>query len=430
MSERTIRARLQEIELPQYVVRVLSIFEDNGYEAYVVGGAVRDLLRGEHNVNDYDVTTNALPEETKRLFSGYMIYETGIKHGTVTVNVDGNMVEITTYRTDGEYADSRHPDNVTFTRNIIEDLARRDFTVNAMALSLDGRLVDPFDGVYDLSNAILRAVGDPSKRFSEDALRIMRLYRFSAQLCFDIEKETLEATQKCAQGLNNISKERIVAEWEKLLTSVFCRKSLDYMYKYGIFDVIFPNVPVSRDLFDRIELMKAHYPWRSALLFKEVPLDELPVAIERICLKKSDFEEITGILTALNELRQNQMEHVNLFAYEYQKYAFFAATIAWMEGSAKFELWREIRYLLEGGLPITSRFGLCVYGGDLIRAGVPDRSWLSPIFSLIIRKVVCEELENERTAIYDELPKMIAEIEQDKRSAPDTWRKMRKYRIK
>ena len=169
---------------PEYLKKIINRIELSGHEAFIVGGALRDAMLGRE-VNDYDVTTSALPFEIAEIFSDLHVIETGLKHGTVTVVADGHPVEITTYRVDGDYKDSRHPDGVRFTKRIEDDLARRDFTVNAMAYNDRRGLVDLFFGKSDLENKIIRAVGDPVRRFDEDALRIMRAFRFSSKLCFD-----------------------------------------------------------------------------------------------------------------------------------------------------------------------------------------------------------------------------------------------------
>ena len=166
--------------IPDYVKCVFDTLQQNGREGYLVGGSLRDILRGIAP-NDFDMTTNATPDEMLQIFQGWRVIPTGLKHGTVTVLSDGHPIEITTHRTDGTYSDSRHPDEVTFTTSLAEDLARRDFTVNAMAFCEKTGLVDLFGGIADLQNGILRAVGEPEKRFSEDALRILRCYRFAAQ---------------------------------------------------------------------------------------------------------------------------------------------------------------------------------------------------------------------------------------------------------
>lgn len=201
-------------ELPQRVKEILERLEGAGYEAWCVGGAVRDALLGREP-GDWDVTTGALPEAVMALF-GPDAQPTGLKHGTVTVG-GGRGVEVTTYRVDGDYSDHRRPDSVAFTRSLAEDLARRDFTVNAMALSLRGELRDPFGGREDLKRGILRAVGDPGKRFDEDALRILRGLRFAARLGFAIEEETAAAMLDKAPLLAAIAPERLRSETEGLL---------------------------------------------------------------------------------------------------------------------------------------------------------------------------------------------------------------------
>lgn len=202
--------------IPSGVLSLMKRLTDAGYEANLVGGCVRDLMRGVLP-HDYDLTTSAFPDEMKLVFSDLRVIETGIKHGTLTVLLGGEAYEITTYRIDGEYTDSRHPDGVTFTRTLREDLARRDFTVNAMAYSADGTLTDPFGGRDDLDARLLRAVGDPKQRFAEDALRILRALRFSATLGFSIEDQTADAARRLAAGVRSVSAERIREEFVKLL---------------------------------------------------------------------------------------------------------------------------------------------------------------------------------------------------------------------
>ncbi len=204
------------INLPQNVIFALHLLENAGFQAFAVGGAVRDQLLGAE-VTDFDITTSALPEETKIVFSDYKVIETGIKHGTVTVLINDSPVEITTYRVDGEYTDNRHPENVVFTSKIEDDLSRRDFTVNAIAYNPRIGIVDPFGGIQDLNNNILRAVGNPEKRFREDALRILRLVRFASVLGFDVEQETKDNAKKYAHLLENVSAERVFSELKKLI---------------------------------------------------------------------------------------------------------------------------------------------------------------------------------------------------------------------
>ena len=203
------------MNVPEYVKNVLSALETAGYEAWCVGGCVRDSLMGRVP-GDWDVTTSALPEETMAVF-GEKAFPTGLQHGTVTVRSDHQSIEVTTYRVDGAYLDHRRPDSVTFTRSLEEDLQRRDFTVNAMAVNLRGELRDPFGGQADLQTGLLRCVGDPDRRFGEDALRIMRGVRFASVLGFSVEEETARSIHRNAPALKEIAVERIQIELFKLL---------------------------------------------------------------------------------------------------------------------------------------------------------------------------------------------------------------------
>ncbi len=204
------------IKLPEAVKKTIEKLNRSGFEAFAVGGCVRDSLMGR-KPNDWDVTTSASPAETMAVFRDYKVIETGIKHGTVTVIIDNNFLEITTYRIDGDYSDNRHPDKVNFTKNIKEDLARRDFTVNALAFNPKDGICDCFGGADDINNKIIRCVGDPDKRFSEDALRIMRALRFASVLGFEIEDKTAVSIRKNKYLLKNVATERKNSELSKML---------------------------------------------------------------------------------------------------------------------------------------------------------------------------------------------------------------------
>ena len=224
--------------IPAYVRNTMTALEAAGHQAYCVGGCVRDSLLGQ-TPEDWDVTTSALPEETMAVF-GERAIPTGLKHGTVTICWPGGKVETTTFRRDGIYTDHRHPERVTFTPSLEEDLARRDFTVNAMALDLRGDLHDPFHGQADLRDRILRCVGDPERRFSEDALRILRCLRFAARLDFDVEGETGAALVVCRELLREIAPERVHEELTKLLCSA---RAAEVLRKYPkVIGVVLPEV--------------------------------------------------------------------------------------------------------------------------------------------------------------------------------------------
>lgn len=205
-----------DITLPTPVARALSVLEACGYEGYAVGGCVRDSLI-DRTPNDWDITTNATPEQMKACFRNFRVIETGIRHGTLTVIIDGTQLEITTYRNDGEYLDNRHPVQVTFSEKIEDDLSRRDFTVNAMAYHPQKGLVDLFGGRKDLEARIIRCVGDAQTRFEEDGLRILRAIRFASVLNFEIDEDTAKAIHNCRNLLAGIAAERIREEFCKLI---------------------------------------------------------------------------------------------------------------------------------------------------------------------------------------------------------------------
>lgn len=229
-----------KIELPEKVKFIIDTITNAGYEAYAVGGCIRDSILGREP-NDWDVTTSATPQQVKALFRRTI--DTGIQHGTVTVMLDKEGFEVTTYRIDGEYEDSRHPKEVIFTPNLVEDLKRRDFTINAMAYNDTAGLVDVFDGMGDIKKGIIRCVGEARERFTEDALRILRAIRFSAQLGYGIEENTRKAITELAPNLRNISAERIQVELTKLLTSPH-PDYLEVAYETGVTAVILPELDV------------------------------------------------------------------------------------------------------------------------------------------------------------------------------------------
>lgn len=238
--------------LPEDVKYIIDTLYEHGHEAYAVGGCVRDMMLGREP-GDWDITTSAMPEETKELFE--RTFDTGIEHGTITVLLNGVGYEVTTYRIDGTYEDSRHPSEVSFTRNLEEDLLRRDFTINAMAYNDREGIVDIYEGMKDLEEKCIRCVGDPEARFGEDALRILRGVRFSAQLGFEIEEETKAGIQTLARTLENISAERIQVEMVKLLVSPH-PEYIDMAYQLGVTKIIFPEWD---------EIMQDNYLGRVAL---------------------------------------------------------------------------------------------------------------------------------------------------------------------
>lgn len=242
-----------QLILPEEVRKIIGVLKERGYEAYAVGGCVRDSLLGREP-DDWDITTSAKPQEIKALFRRTV--DTGLQHGTVTVLMGHNGYEVTTYRLDGEYEDGRHPKEVAFTDNLVEDLKRRDFTINAMAYSEFGGLVDVFDGAGDLRRGIIRCVGDARERFAEDALRILRAVRFCAQLGFSMEAQTMEAIRELSANLRLVSAERIQVELVKLLVSPH-PGYLRQAWELGVTGVILPEL----DLAMKTPQNNPHHIW-------------------------------------------------------------------------------------------------------------------------------------------------------------------------
>lgn len=247
--------------------KAIRLLKMEGYEAGLVGGCVRDMIMGV-KPHDYDITTNATPEEMKAVFKNERVIETGIKHGTLTVIIDGEPLEITTFRIDGEYEDSRHPKSVTFSRKLENDLERRDFTVNALYYDLENGIVDLFGGKRDIENKIIRAVGDPYKRFTEDALRILRAIRFSSALGFSIEEETKRAMVECKHLLKNISKERIAAEINK------------FVLGKGVKNAILQNYEILGEICPAFEEMHGFNQWNRWHIYDV--LGHTAVAVESV----------------------------------------------------------------------------------------------------------------------------------------------------
>lgn len=263
----------ENIDLPVSVAELLGVFRAAGADAYVVGGAVRDSLIGSA-VHDWDVAAPLPPGETAALFTahGYRVIPTGIKHGTVTVISHGDPIEVTAFRLDGSYTDGRHPDRVEFTTRIEDDLARRDFTVNAMAYSPWLGVCDPFGGREDLLRGIIRCVGDARTRFTEDALRILRAFRFAARLGFEIDGETRAAAHGLASRLSLISAERIAAESTKLFLSARPARYLEDAAVCGVLGYVFPGIPLSGGDFRPADLLPADAPLRMGAVLRRTGL--------------------------------------------------------------------------------------------------------------------------------------------------------------
>ena len=289
-------------QLPDNVAFIIKKLQKNGYEAYAVGGCVRDSVINKQP-NDWDITTSALPEQIKNTFCGMRTVDTGIKHGTVTVLLNGIGYEVTTYRTDGAYSDHRRPDSVEFVNNLRLDLERRDFTINAMASNDGLEIIDYFGGIDDLNNKTIRCVGDPEKRFEEDALRILRALRFASCFDFIIENNTAEAANKLCNTLAMVSAERIFIELKKLICGKGAARIIAE-YK----DVLLTVLPEIRNVksaeLNALGLVPQTPVYRLAVLFSiaNISAEEAKNALLRL---KSDTQTIIRVCTMLAESRLN-----------------------------------------------------------------------------------------------------------------------------
>ena len=389
------------IRVPGDVQFILDTLKNAGYEAYIVGGCVRDSILGRIP-GDWDITTSALPVQVKSLFSNTA--DNGIKHGTVMVIRHGLAYEVTTYRIDGEYKDGRHPESVSFTPSLKEDLKRRDFTVNAFAYSPETGVVDLFDGLSDLECGLIRAVGSPEKRFSEDALRIMRAVRFSAQLSFEIEENTWNAVRAIAPKLSLVSAERIRVEFEKTLFS----ENPSYVNKYrelGLAEYITPDVyekcfdQESEKIYEGIgtELSGEELKYlRLAAFFKDLTCEECRKVMRQMTFDNKTRDIVSSILRYKDKeicpdgkavrgaLRQMGVQVLRLLL------GFKAAC-----GADVSEVCSVLEGVLERGEAWCISM-LAVNGSDLMEAGVPQGRELGAALAKLLDAVIDDPSLNEK----------------------------------
>ena len=388
------------ISIPAPVREIFDVFSSAGAVAYAVGGAVRDSLLGR-KVHDWDVASPLRPEVTAELFAsrGFKVIPTGIRHGTVTVLSHGMPVEVTAFRIDGSYSDSRHPDRVEFTDRVEEDLARRDFTVNAMAYSPVRGLCDPWNGQADLKAGVIRCVGDPSTRFAEDALRILRAFRFAAQLGFTIDDATRKAAA-ASERLSSISVERIAAETEKILLSPRPAAYLSEAAECNVTAHIFPGVSLEDGDFPPLDLLPPDAPLRMGALLRRVGLRNAKTADEALKhLKLSNAFYRRAYAAATVPLPAPEERAVRLFLRETGNAdAAIAAASARGEPEARQVAELSSKISSKGG-PVTMRT-LAVNGKKLRDAGFPEGKPMGLLLSALLEAVTADPtLNNEQTLL-------------------------------
>ena len=394
---------MPEINIPEYAKTVFRRLTDGGYEAFVVGGCVRDSVMGREP-NDWDFCTSALPEETKACFAGFHVIETGIRHGTVSVVIGRNVAEITTYRIDGEYSDDRHPDSVEFSRDLTKDLARRDFTINALAYNPETGIVDRFGGLEDLRDGRIRCVGDPETRFSEDALRIMRAFRFAAVLGFEIEKETENAAVRLAGSVRNVSAERIQAELKKL---VLGRRAGDILTKYRAALSEAAGVALApAETLRIVDFAPAELPARLALIFD----GDVGPALKRLRFDNQTIARAAAIAelaagpvpaddTALRILMREYGDEAVLGSLELRAAVERSAGSA--EGGAE-ELITICRRIIRSD-ECRSLKQLDLSGKDLLDAGFAQGREIGRILNDLLDRVIRGELPNRKEILLQKV---------------------------
>lgn len=387
------------MQIPAEVESIIETLKKGGYEAYAVGGCVRDTLLGRVP-GDWDITTSARPEQVKELFRRTV--DTGIQHGTVTIMIGKTGYEVTTYRIDGEYEDGRHPRQVAFTSDLLEDLRRRDFTINAMAYSHETGIVDAFDGRKDLEQRRIRCVGDPMERFSEDALRILRAIRFSAQLGFSIEEETRKAVSVIAPNISKVSRERIQVELTKLLLSNH-PEQIRMVYETGISPYISPAfaaIPWKR-IYIPASLPAEKYVRWAAFLRLVSPED----AVEILRDLKMDNDTIRRVKTLISWSGKRVGENAEDVrrAMSQMDGEVWDALMELNEYSEEIRSWtRRIR---EDGDCLDLKH-LAVTGQDLIAAGMRPGKQMGDILGRLLDKVLEDPRSNTRENLLDEAKKL------------------------
>ena len=401
------------IRMDEGAAELLDTLHRAGYAAYVVGGCVRDSLLGL-TPHDWDLCTSALPQQGMELFGEEKCIPTGLQHGTVTVKQGGGLYEITTFRTEGTYTDGRHPDEVHFVPDVREDLARRDFTINAMAYNEKEGLVDPFGGQADLQSGVLRAVGVPHQRFTEDALRILRLYRFAARFGFSIDPPTAQAAQELCAHLDCVSVERIEEELAKLLSAPAPAAYLDKKILGVVLPELSPEaLAAAKPVVDACPAGEQALPVRLAALLLSLGEDGTRRTLRRLRCSNACIEEtavlvreaVPGVPVSLNIYARRLLGKYNLCTV--QRLAALGTALQ-PEYAADFAALSELAEQLDADGVCCRVSQLAVNGRDLMAAGVPAGPGIRKVLEALLDGVIREEYPNERQALLAAVQQLAA----------------------
>ena len=401
------------IRMDEGAAELLDTLHRAGYAAYVVGGCVRDSLLGL-TPHDWDLCTSALPQQGMELFGAEKCIPTGLQHGTVTVKQSGALYEITTFRTEGTYTDGRHPDEVHFVPDVREDLARRDFTINAMAYNEKEGLVDPFGGQTDLQSGVLRAVGVPRQRFTEDALRILRLHRFAARFGFAIDPPTAQAAQELCAHLDCVSVERIEEELAKLLSAPAPAAYLDEKILGVVLPELSPEaLAAAKPVVDACPAGERALPVRLAALLLSLGEDGTRRTLKRLRCSNACIEEtavlvreaVPGVPVSLNIYARRLLGKYNLCTV--QRIAALGTALQ-PEHAADFAALSELAEQLDADGVCCRVSQLAVNGRDLMAAGVPAGPGIRKVLEALLDGVIREEYPNERQALLAAVQQLAA----------------------
>ena len=401
------------IRMDEGAAELLDTLHRAGYAAYVVGGCVRDSLLGL-TPHDWDLCTSALPQQGMELFGEEKCIPTGLQHGTVTVKQGGGLYEITTFRTEGAYTDGRHPDEVHFVPDVREDLARRDFTINAMAYNAKEGLIDPFGGQADLQSGILRAVGVPHQRFTEDALRILRLYRFAARFGFAIDPPTAQAAQELCAHLDCVSVERIEEELAKLLSAPAPAAYLDEKILSVVLPELSPEaLAAAKPVVDACPAGEQALPVRLAALLLSLGEDGTRRTLRRLRCSNACIEEtavlvrevVSGVPVSLNIYTCKLLGQYGLKTV--QRLAALGTALQ-PEHAADFAALSELAEQLDTDGVCCRVSQLAVNGRDLMAAGVPAGPGIRKVLEALLDGVIREEYPNERQALLAAVQQLAA----------------------
>lgn len=384
-------------------VTVLERLEDSEHKAYLVGGCLRDMMMGREP-HDFDIATSAEPETVMSIFSDFEVIPTGTKHGTVTVMIDGEPIEITTFRKDSDYSDGRRPDSITFTDKVEDDLSRRDFTINAMAFGLDGEIVDPFGGKSDIKSRIIRTVGSAEERFSEDGLRILRAIRFASVLGFTIERETKEAIHKLSRMLDKVSFERVFSEMSKIILSE--KPSVQFREFKDVFNKVAPELAEIKDFEHTLETLDRVEPelaLRFTALLYTLGEEQAESVLRKLKSDGATIQKVTKLVRFFDTDIDSSKVAIKKLMSEMGESDFFSLIKLKVadepEKTVELEKAKQIAERVIADKECFKLKDMAVKGDDLIKSGMAMGPEIGKTLNMLLDKVISEEVANDKDSL-------------------------------